>query len=129
MKKILILLLGACLLISSCSKKEINPLKGTTWIHEFKESEHVDAKADAYCFGTDKVEHFAIGKDGKISQQLGVYPYSFRKGRLKIGVVEHKYSEHSIYIRGNLYIKTSQDIFNTGVYAALAVMKNNLKLN
>ena len=129
MKKILILLLRACLLISSCSKKEINPLKGTTWIHEFKESEHVDAKADAYCFGTDKVEHFAIGKDGKISKQLGVYPYSFRKGRLKIGVVEHKYSEHSIYIRGNLYIKTSQDIFNTGVYAALAVMKNNLKLN
>lgn len=116
MNRILILLLGACLLISSCSKKEINPLKGTTWIHEFKESEHVDAKADAYCFGTDKVEHFAIGKDGKISQQLGVYPYSFRKGRLKIGVVEHKYSEHSIYIRGNLYIKTSQDIFNTGYY-------------
>ena len=116
MKKILILLLGACLLISSCSKKEINPLKGTTWIHEFEESERVDAKADAYCFGTDKVEHFAIGKDGKISKQLGVYPYSFRKGMLKIGVVEYKYSEHSIYIRGNLYVKTSQDIFNTSSY-------------
>ena len=53
MKKILFLLLGAFLLFCSCIKKEINQLKGTTWINEFKESERVDAKADAYCFGTD----------------------------------------------------------------------------
>ncbi len=117
MNRILILLLGVCVLFCSCSKKEINPLKGTTWIHEFKESEHVDAKADVYCFGTDKVEHFAIGKDGKISKQLGVYPYSFHKGMLKIGVVEHTYSDHSIYIGGKLYVKTSKDIFSTGSYA------------
>lgn len=116
MNKFLILLLGISL-FCSCKKKEINPLKDTTWIHEFKESEHVDAKADAYCFGADEVEHYAIGQNGKISRRLSVSTYSFRKGILTIGAGEHKYSEHSLYLNGKLYVKTTKDIFNMSSYS------------
>ena len=106
MNRILYLLILVCLFFSCEKNKDINPLENTEWIHEFQENEHiVDAKAAVYIFGSESVEYYAIGKDGKSIRRLGIYPYSLNKNILTIGIKNSVLSNNSFYMNQMLFIK------------------------
>lgn len=100
-------------LFSSCNNDEddLPSLDGTVWIHQYTPEDHIiDAAADAFCFGKNEVEHYALDENLKVLRLISTVDYQVRDGAIFIGIKVGPMGDNFMYYRNTIYYRSDKSI-------------------
>lgn len=100
-------------LFASCSddNDDTQSIVGTIWIHQFTPEDHiVDGAADAFYFGKDKVEYYALDENLKVLRLIKTLDYRVNGQTIIIGIKEGTLTDNTLHYNGYIYYRSNKNI-------------------